>query len=306
MINLVLLSGMILILSPAKTLNFTKVASAIIPRCSEPVCSLEKTKVLADILKAKTKGELKTLMGVSDKIATTVCEYFNSYQNDPSLRDDDDKKPAVFAFDGPAYKGINAESCSTETLTYLQKHLRIIDPLYGALKPLDLIQPYRLEMATKGILKDLDTHEKSLANWWSKDITSYINTDLMKSKSKCLINLASDEYSAAIDNALLGDGCRILKISFQEEGKVVAVHAKRARGLMCRFIAENELEEPDGIKKFDWEGYKFVESSSDNSCYVFNRSKSWKNEEKSSSSVKGKRKNTDTDKKTKTKQTKTK
>jgi cytoplasmic iron level regulating protein YaaA (DUF328/UPF0246 family) len=210
----------------------------------------------------------------------------------------------VFAFDGPAFKGINAESCSKDALTYLQKHLRIIDPLYGALKPLDIIQPYRLEMATKGILKDLDTSEKTLANWWSKDVTSYINTDLMKSKSKYLINLASDEYSAAIDDALLGDGCNVLKISFQEEGKVVAVHAKRARGLMCRFIAENELEEPDGIKKFDWEGYKFVESTSDNSCFVFNRSKSWKNEEKSSSSVKGKRKHTDMDKKTKQSKTK--
>lgn len=191
-------------------------------------------------------------------------------------------------------------------MTYLQKHLRIIDPLYGALKPLDLIQPYRLEMATKGILKDLKTSEKTLASWWGKDITSYVNSDLMKSKSKYLINLASDEYSSAIDKALLCDGCKVLKISFQEEGKVVAVHAKRARGLMCRFIAENELEEPDGIKKFDWEGYKFVESSSDDSSFVFNRSKSWKNDDHSSSGVERKRKSTDMDNTAKKKQTKPK
>jgi cytoplasmic iron level regulating protein YaaA (DUF328/UPF0246 family) len=119
-----------------------------------------------------------------------------------------------------------------------------------------------------------------------------------------LINLASDEYSSAIDKALLGDGCKVLKILFQEEGKVVAVHAKRARGLMCRFIAENELEEPDGIKKLEWEGYKFVESTSDDSSFVFNRSKSWKNDDHSSSGVK--RKSTGMDNKSTKKQTKPK
>lgn len=272
-----MMAGMILILSPAKTLNLSKMASALISRCTEPKCSLEKTNTLVQIMKGKSKSELKSLLGVSDNIADTVLQYYDEFEIDSSLRSTENKKAAIFAFDGPAYKGIEAQSCNERSLEYLQDNLRIIDPLYGVLKPLDLIQPYRLEMATKGIMKDLDTDQKSLASWWNNEIASAINSDLNFRDKKYIINLASDEYSSAVDESLLSKQCKVIKVAFQEEGKVVSVHSKRARGLMCRFIAENQMKNPEEIKQFDWEGYKFVPSSSNHETFIFNRSKTWKN-----------------------------
>lgn len=202
-------------------------------------------------------------------------------------------KPAVFAFDGPAYKGIEASSCDETTIHYMQSNLRIIDPFYGALRPLDLIQPYRLEMATKAIIKDLEILEgkqiKNLSSFWSTSVTQHIIDEFSsKRKEDCervLVNLASDEYAAAIDLEMIKDSnCQFIKIAFQQEGRVIAVHAKKARGLMVRYISENQLEDKEDIQNFNLEGYAFIKERSDDNTYVFDRAKNYKDEDKEKTS----------------------
>lgn len=169
--------------------------------------------------------------------------------------------------------------------------------MYGSLRPMDLIQPYRLEMATKDIIKDISSDSinghKSLASWWSESITHSIANELNeKQNGKYLINLASDEYSSAIDKSLLPIGTQYVKVVFQQEGKVIAVHAKRARGLMVRYISDNQITNLDDVKKFDLEGYSFVEKRSDDCTLTFDRSK-----QDMSKKEKNSRKNEDDNKK---------
>lgn len=140
----------------------------------------------------------------------------------------------------------------------MQENLRIIDPLYGVLRPLDLMQPYRLEMATKSLFSG-DDKKLKLADFWRPSVCNTLANDLKGRDDKILLNLASDEYSAAVDDALLPEDTRYIKIVFREEGRTIAVHAKRARGLMVRYLAENEVKGLDGVKQFDSEGYGVVE-----------------------------------------------
>ena len=147
-------------------------------------------------------------------------------------------------------------------------------PLYGALRPLDMMQPYRLEMATKNALdkKTMDG-AKDLANWWKQSVTSSISQELEGREEKILLNVASDEYSAAVDATGLPEGTKFIKAVFQQEGRVIAVHAKRARGLMVRYLSENGVKDVDGILGFDAEGWKYVKSKSTDDSIVFDRPK---------------------------------
>ena len=163
---------------------------------------------------------------------------------------------------------------------------RIIDPFYGDLKPLDLIQPYRLEMASKNILpaSQMKDH-KSLASWWSSSIMDSILQDLemmttqqqqpqQQHHEKVVLNLASDEYSAVMNpNRLKECGVQYIKIVFRQEGRVIAVHAKRARGLMARYVAERGIVNVEDVKGFDLDGYSFVSSQSSEDSLVFDRKK---------------------------------
>eukprot|EP00557_Chaetoceros_sp_GSL56_P005410 CAMPEP_0176491334 /NCGR_PEP_ID=MMETSP0200_2-20121128/8374_1 /TAXON_ID=947934 /ORGANISM="Chaetoceros sp., Strain GSL56" /LENGTH=308 /DNA_ID=CAMNT_0017888751 /DNA_START=1344 /DNA_END=2267 /DNA_ORIENTATION=- len=274
--------GIFMILSPAKTLDLSPlqsdVLSGIESNLSEPSCDLAKTRQLAEILQSKSQNELKKLLNVSDKISSTVKEYYGNFdmyrKTGDGLRNN--LKPAIFSFDGPAFKGIHPSTCSRNTLQYMQTNLRIVDPLFGALKPLDQIQPYRLEMATKAIVKELDTEVKTLAEWWKDSITCNILNDMKKCKCDVLVNLASDEYASAIDaEQLLKNDWKFIKIAFQQEGKVVAVHAKRARGLMVRYISENEITNIQDIQNFDLEGYRYCRERSDENTFVFDRLKNY-------------------------------
>jgi cytoplasmic iron level regulating protein YaaA (DUF328/UPF0246 family) len=210
-----------------------------------------------------------------------VKEYYDSFdmhrnagvKSDVSLGS---LKPAIFSFDGPAYKGIGPSTCDPNTLQYMQANLRIIDPLFGVLKPLDQIQPYRLEMATKAIVTELDTEVKTLADWWKDSITSNILADMKESQCEVLVNLASDEYASAVDTEqLIKHDLKFIKVAFQQEGKVVAVHAKRARGLMVRYISENQVTHVHDIQNFDLEGYKYCKEKSDENTIVFDRLKNY-------------------------------
>lgn len=279
--------GVFMILSPAKTLDLTPIPLDDLDT-SSPGCDKSKTLQLSQIMKSKSKKQLKDLLKVSDKISDAVKNYYEAFEiQDGDGNSNSNRKPAVFSFDGPAFKGINPSSCDSKTLTYMQTHLRIVDPLYGTLKPLDLIQPYRLEMATKAIMKDLNHDEgedyKSLANWWKDSVTSSISSDMKECESSVLVNLASDEYAAAVDEAELSEhNFKFIKIAFQQEGKVIAVHAKRARGLMVRYVSENQLEGVDGMRNFDLEGYGFCEDKSNEHMMVFDRRKNWKEEQQES------------------------
>lgn len=268
--------GVMMILSPAKTLDLQpfKSTSSSFPLTTRPSCDDEKTKLLATVMKAQSEKALGKLLGISAKLGETAHQYYKDFQLDPSNRNDAEVKPAVFAFSGAAYKGLQALTCSDDTMNYMQTNLRIIDPLYGSLRPMDTIQPYRLEMATKKALKPNQMGDsKNLAGWWEKKVTSSIGSDLEVRTTKILLNLASDEYSAAVDSTALPEGTQFVKVVFQQEGRVIAVHAKRARGLMVRFVAENDIDNIGGVQKFNIEGYKFVKSKSTDCCVVFDRKK---------------------------------
>jgi uncharacterized protein len=151
----------------------------------------------------------------------------------------------------------------------MQRNLRIIDPLYGTLRPLDLVQPYRLEMASKRIFPD--DEKIKLAEYWKTSVSEYLAADLILRDSKIILNLASDEYSAAVDASILPEGTQYVKVIFWDGGRTIAVHAKRARGLMVRYLATHRVATLTDVQKFDAEGYSFVESKSNETTLVFDR-----------------------------------
>jgi len=279
---------MILILSPAKTLDLsplTPVQSSY--ECTRPNCSSALTKDVAKVMKkhaGKGKSHMAKLLGVSANIAASACNYWSDY----SLTIEDAKfaKPAIFSFMGAAYQGLNVNDglCEDEeAMKYLQSNLRIIDPLYGSLRPLDEIQPYRLEMATKKIWEgEVLEKPKALAKFWEEAVTSSISDDLVKAidnydgdkpSQSVLVNLASEEYSAAVNKKLLPENCVYVKCIFRDGGRVIAVHAKKARGLMVRYLAQNNVQDVERIKKFNLDGYTFHEKESSINEFVFGREK---------------------------------
>lgn len=273
------IEGIMMILSPAKTLDLSPfVLSNYYPKLGDksdtfltnPCCDPKKTSHLANVMKKQTPTQLMKLLKISSKLANVSHEYWNSFDDNGVKNGDFPTKPALYAFSGPAYQGINVKDMNHESLFYLQDNLIIVDPLYGTLRPLDQIQPYRLEMATKNVTKDIP----NLAKWWMDSVTSSLSKSLEnRDTNRILLNLASDEYSAAVDPEQLPPNTNYIKVIFRQEGKVVSVHAKRARGLMVRYIAENHISSLDGVKQFDWEGYKLVGEEVSCAQIVFDRKK---------------------------------
>lgn len=158
-------------------------------------------------------------------------------ETDASSRDSLDVKPCIYSFSGTAYNGLEALTLDDDSLQYLQSNLRIIDPLYGVLRPLDIMQPYRLEMATRNVFP-ADKSMK-LASYWQQNVTQRLSEELTNRNDLLLLNLASDEYSAAVDSKSLPTGTQYIRIVFRQEGRVIAVHAKRARGMqMCGVVSD--------------------------------------------------------------------
>jgi cytoplasmic iron level regulating protein YaaA (DUF328/UPF0246 family) len=254
--------GLMMILSPAKTLDLSPFHGSL--STSLPSCDVTKTQHIVHVMKSRSEKELTKLLGISASLGKTAASYWQNF-------DVNNSKPSIYTFTGVAYKGLRIEECSDDAVLYLQENLRIIDPLYGSLRPLDRIQPYRLEMATKAVFPD--DKKLKLQDFWKESVTKSLTEDLMKRNDRILLNLASDEYSSALDATLLPKGTCFVKVIFQEKGRVVAVHAKRARGLMARFLAENNCQSLDEVKKFNYEGYSFSLSKSDDLCLVFDRIK---------------------------------
>jgi uncharacterized protein len=254
---------MITILSPAKTLNFN--TPSPIPQSSPPLF-IEKASQLIQILKRLTPADIMSLMKISNGISELNFIRYTKWELNHTTAN---SKQAVFAYNGEVFNGFRATKLEQSQANYAQEHLRIISGLYGILRPLDLIQPYRLEMCTK----IAPIGKKDLFDFWTDTITSELNKELMKQKSKVIVNLASKEYSKVIHaNKIKG---KLIQPIFKElkgiDLKTIVVYTKKARGLMARFIIDNKIESPEDLKYFDMEGYFFNERESDATNWLFTR-----------------------------------
>lgn len=253
---------MIVLLSPAKTLDespagFTKHST---PRM------LAESESLVKVLKKKSARSLKKLMNVSDQIAELNVE---RYQNYHTPFTPDNAKQAIFTFKGDVYQGLNAEELNEEDLAFAQEHLRILSGLYGLLRPLDLMQSYRLEMGTK--LKK--GRKKNLYEFWDNKITKLINEDLEQAKNQVILNLASKEYFHSVKPGELAG--KLVHVHFKENRngtlKVISFNAKKARGSMAHQIIKNRLVEVEPLKNLEVDGYKYNEELSDANNLMFTK-----------------------------------
>lgn len=263
--------GLVMLLSPAKTLDQSPLDPSLassLPSTSVPDCDPQKTKEIVQAMKKRSQKELGKLLGISDSLSATVHKYWSEFKEDESQRDEHDKKPAVFLFNGPAYQMLNPKECSHSALAFLNKHLRIVDPVYGLLRPLDLVQPYRLEMATKKIFED---EKVKLSEFWETSVTERVVNEMAFHPNALLLNLASEEYAEVINKKTLPETIKFVNVRFWHDGRNIGVHAKKARGLLARYIAEKEISDIEDIKAFAEDGYFCVEDKSNDTTVVFDR-----------------------------------
>jgi Uncharacterized protein conserved in bacteria len=254
---------MIYIISPAKTMDFrkqSKIESNHLPMF------IKEAEIIMDELKRYAPEDISSLMKISDKLAE--LNFFRNQAFDGTLNN---TKEAIFAFDGDVYKGLNAEELSKEDILYAQEHLRILSGLYGIIKPLDKIKEYRLEMGTKLTI----SKHKNLYDFWKGKITSEIIEELEKQKENVLINLASEEYSKVLDLNKLSEIGNVITPVFKDyrngKYKIISFYAKKARGLMAKYLIENKVKSIKELKKFNLDGYKFSQKESNNSQLIFLR-----------------------------------
>jgi len=256
---------MLTVISPAKTLDFDTPPNT--RKATQPQF-IDRSAELVEDARALSPDDIRALMGVSDKIAELNHRRFMNWGLPLSL---DNAKQSVLAFKGDVYTGLQAETLSGAQLTFAQKHLRILSGLYGLLRPLDLMQPYRLEMG----LKFANRGGANLYEFWGDAITGALNTQLKKSGTKVLVNLASNEYFRSVQGRALD--AEIITPVFKDlkgdKYKIISFYAKKARGQMARFIIENELNEPDGMRKFKTDGYRYNRAESSARELVFTRDK---------------------------------
>lgn len=254
---------MLIIISPSKTQDFSPLAQPV--SSSEPAFLKESTLLVQELRKLKPKA-LESLMDISENLASLNHARFQEWQTPFTSSN---AKPALFAFKGDVYTGIPVEEYTEAELAYAQQHLRMLSGLYGLLRPLDLMQPYRLEMKIK--LKN--KRGADLYKFWGSRITESLNETLQQQKEAVLVNLASNEYYKALQPKLLQG--RIITPQFKEfkNGKysTVALFAKRARGMMTDYILRNRIEQPEGLKEFDKERYSYSEPLSTEHEWVFVR-----------------------------------
>lgn len=249
---------MLVVVSPAKKLNMKPVINI---NETEPYFK-KNVNDLVKIARNLSVDELKKLMGVSTKLAELNKNRFNDFGKQ-------EKKAAVFAFAGDTYKGLDIENFNNDDLNWAQNHLRILSGLYGLLRPLDEIEPYRLEMGSK--LKG--THGSSLYEYWDNMISENLNQHAKATESKILVNCASNEYFNAINTKSLL--LKVITPIFMERNngieKIISFYAKNARGAMARFIIQNRLKSEEDIKKFDLNGYNYDSEKSSDGKLVFIR-----------------------------------
>lgn len=255
---------MFFVLSPAKNLN--EKDPAPVSEYTQPALLAEAEKLMQE-LRPLAPQDLAALMHVSDKIALLNAER-NAAWHTPFTPDN--AKQAVYLFNGDVYEGIDAASLPKQGVHYLQNHVRLLSGLYGLLRPLDLMQPYRLEMGTPFA----NSRGKNLYEFWDNRITDLLNQTLAEAGSDTLVNLASQEYFKSVKPEKLQ--ARLITPVFKDEKngqyKIISFYAKKARGLMVRYAADHRLTDPEALKHFDYEGYAFNAAASSENEWVFLRS----------------------------------
>jgi cytoplasmic iron level regulating protein YaaA (DUF328/UPF0246 family) len=254
---------MFILLSPAKKLRVPEPLPSVL---TQPAL-VDQAEVLSGTTAALDHGEIKRLMKLSDKLAQLNHERFQALA---FPHDSHNATPAALTFDGDVYRGLDAPSLSDADLEWAQDRLGILSGLYGLLRPLDLIQPYRLEMGTSlG-----NARGKTLYAFWGDRIATEINRRANAHDTPCILNLASNEYFKAARSRLIE--APIVTPVFKEirdgKAKIISFYAKKARGLMARFAVDNRVTDPQDLKKFDREGYHFAPDMSDDSTWLFTRS----------------------------------
>ena len=254
---------MLILTSPAKTLDET--AGKNIQNTTEPQFAKEALQ-LVRILKKKKKDELQNLMSISENLATINLSRYKTFQKEFNS---ENSNPSIYAFKGDVYQGLNVDDLTGEDLIFAQQHLRILSGLYGVLRPLDLMQAYRLEMGTS-----LENRKgRNLYAFWGDKITKAINNELKHHESQHIINLASNEYFKAVDKKKLK--YPVTNIQFKEwrNGKLsfLSFNAKKARGMMMHYIIKNRIQDIELLKGFDYDGYIFDENGSSPGQYLFTR-----------------------------------
>ena len=254
---------MLTVLSPAKTLDYE--SPSITDQTSTPQF-MDQSALLVDDARTMAPDDIRSLMGVSEAIASLNHERFMNWAPESTTAN---AKQAILAFKGDVYTGLEAETMSTKDLEFAQVHLRILSGLYGLLRPLDLMQPYRLEMG----LKFSNQRGKNLYEFWGDRITDAINSDLSSAGMETLVNLASNEYFKAVKTKSLN--ADIITPQFKDlkngQYKMISFFAKKARGVMARYIIDNQLTDPEQLKSFTGSGYYFSAEQSSGNNLVFLR-----------------------------------
>ncbi len=254
---------MIIVLSPAKTLDYS-----VDPKSNHTVPQfLSQSSKLIKNLKEKEPKDIASLMGLSDKLATLNFDRYQSWKAAKTVSSD--SKPSMLVFKGDVYQGLEAETFNTKQIKFAQKHLRILSGLYGILRPMDVIKPYRLEMGTK-----LETSEgKNLYEFWGNSVQDNVINDLTSHTSDLLINLASKEYFSVLGK--IPEYVNVVSPAFKDfkngKHKIISFYAKRARGLMARWIIENNIKDFEKLSKFNLDGYYYSKSESSATEPVFLR-----------------------------------
>lgn len=254
---------MLMVISPAKTLDYTS------PLATEDFTQpryLEQSSQLIEVLRKLSPNELADLMKLSDKLAGLNVARFTEWQPDFTL---ENARQAVLAFKGDVYTGLDAESLTADEFNYAQQHLRILSGLYGVLRPLDLMQPYRLEMGTK--LQS--SAGNNLYEFWGDRITESLNQSIAEQKASVLLNLASNEYFKAVKPKQLN--ATLVNVDFKDlkngQYKIISFYAKKARGIMARYVIQNKIDSVEALKDFTEQGYYYSAEQSKPAHLVFLR-----------------------------------
>lgn len=254
---------MLLVISPAKTLDYD--TPPVIDQATEPRF-LEHSEQLIEVLREQSPQAIAELMKLSDKLASLNVARYGSWEPKPTPKN---SKQAVLAFKGDVYTGLDAESFDADDFAFAQDHLRMLSGLYGLLRPLDLMQPYRLEMGTKLS----NPRGKDLYQFWGERISEWLNQDLAAQGDDVLLNLASQEYFGAVKPKALK--ARVIDTVFKDQKngqyKIISFYAKKARGLMARYVIKERLRDPEGLKDFNLDGYYYDATSSSADKLVFLR-----------------------------------
>ncbi|MGO2020528.1 peroxide stress protein YaaA [Psychrobacter sp.] len=265
---------MYFLLSPAKSLNETDAIPINMGNYYSQPELIEHSQALMKILKSKEPIDLQELMGISDDLAQLNAErnqQWNWSKDQPFTVDATANvaKPAGYLFDGDVYTGLDMYHMDKDTAIYVNEHLGILSGLYGVIKPLDLIQPYRLEMGTKLA----NERGANLYEFWGEEVTGVINTRMNDNDDKVLVNLASNEYFKAVKKKALDAEIITPRFEDKKNGqyKVISFYAKKARGLMVKYAADNKLTRAEQLKQFNLSGYYYCEDASDDKTWTFRR-----------------------------------